>query len=35
MFSNPTAWGAYMLRNSVVLVFIRFRVKARHHKELL
>jgi hypothetical protein len=25
------AWGTYMLRKSVVLVFIRFRVKARAH----
>jgi hypothetical protein len=24
-----------MLRNSLVVVFILFRVKARHHKELL
>jgi hypothetical protein len=25
------AWGTYMLRNSVVLVFIRFWVRARRH----
>ena len=28
------AWGTYMLRKPVVLVFIRFRVRARHHEEL-
>jgi hypothetical protein len=27
------AWGTYMLRKSFVLVFIRLRVKARHHEE--
>jgi len=31
----PSARGAYMLRKSLVLVFIRFRVRARHHEELL
>jgi hypothetical protein len=30
----PSARGAYMPRKSVVLVFIRFRVMARHHGEL-
>jgi hypothetical protein len=33
--AHPMAWGAYMLRKPVVLVLIRFRVKARHHEELL
>ena len=33
--AHPSARGAYMLRKSFVLVFIRFRVKARHHEELL
>jgi hypothetical protein len=28
------AWKTYMLRKSVVLVFIGFRVKARHHERL-
>jgi hypothetical protein len=28
---GPSARGAYMLRKSFVLVFIRFRVRARHH----
>jgi uncharacterized protein (DUF885 family) len=32
---NPSARGAYMLRKSLVLVFIRLRVMARHHEELL
>jgi hypothetical protein len=27
----PMAWGTYMLRNSFVSVFIRFRLRARHH----
>jgi hypothetical protein len=31
MLRNPMAWGTYMLRKSFVLVFIRFRVKARYH----
>jgi hypothetical protein len=35
MLRNPMAWGTYMLRKPVVLVFIRFRVRARHHEELL
>jgi hypothetical protein len=30
---GPSARGAYMLRKSFVLVFIRFRVKARHHDQ--
>jgi hypothetical protein len=29
------AWGTYMLRKPLVLVFVRFRVMARHHEELL
>jgi hypothetical protein len=32
---GPSARGAYMLRNSVVLVLVRFRVWARHHLKLL
>jgi hypothetical protein len=28
------AWGTYLLRSSLVLVFIRFRVRARHHGKL-
>jgi hypothetical protein len=32
MKSHPMAWGAYMLRKPFVLVFIRFRVRARHHE---
>jgi len=30
---GPSARGAYMLRKSFVLVFIRFRVKARQHDQ--
>jgi hypothetical protein len=30
---GPSARGAYMLRKSFVLVFIRFRVRARHHDQ--
>jgi hypothetical protein len=33
--AHPMAWGTYMLRKPFVLVFIRFRVKARHHERLL
>ena len=25
------AWGTYMLRKPLVLVFVRFRLRARHH----
>jgi predicted RNase H-like HicB family nuclease len=32
---GPSARGAYMLRKPFALVFIRFRVRARHHWELL
>jgi hypothetical protein len=32
---NPSARGAYMLRKSFVLVFIRPRVMARYHGKLL
>jgi len=32
---HPSARGAYMLRKSLVLVFIRLRMKARHHGGLL
>jgi hypothetical protein len=28
------AWGTYLLRKSLALVFIRFRVRARHHGKL-
>ena len=30
---GPSARGAYMLRKSFVLIFIRFRVRARHHDQ--
>jgi hypothetical protein len=30
---GPSAKGAYMLRNSFVLVFICFPVRARHHDQ--
>jgi hypothetical protein len=32
---NPSARGAYMLRKSFVLVFVRLRARARHHEGLL
>jgi hypothetical protein len=32
MLRNPMAWGTYMLRKLFVLVFIRLRVRARHHE---
>ena len=35
MAYNPSARGAIMLRKPVVSVFIRFRVRARHHGKLL
>jgi hypothetical protein len=31
--AHPMAWGTYLLRSSFVSVFIRLRVKARHHEE--
>ena len=30
---NHLASGTYMLRKPFVLVYIRFRVRARHHEE--
>jgi hypothetical protein len=33
-YENPSARGAYMLRKSFVLVFFRFRMRARHHEEM-
>jgi hypothetical protein len=33
--AHPSARGAYMLRKSFVSVFIRLRVTARHHGEML
>ena len=35
MLRNPMAWGTYMLRKPFMVVFIRLRVRARHHGELL
>jgi len=32
---GPSARGAYMLRNSLVLIFIRFCVRVRDHGKLL
>jgi hypothetical protein len=34
-YENPSARGAYVLRKPFVLVFIRSRVRVRHHGRLL